>query len=100
MDAANVSSKDRIDKLNKTGDLTVKKGYDASLCYNFFNQENKYFKNVKIRKAFFQQNYNNELGINIDIAYIEWEIFCDKTDNTDYELAGMPVTADYNDPLT
>ncbi|MEW8995955.1 MAG: hypothetical protein AB2376_16000 [Clostridium sp.] len=41
LDAANVSSKDWIDKLNKTVDFTVKKGYDTSLYYNFFNQEER-----------------------------------------------------------
>jgi len=34
----------------------------------------------------FQQSHN-ELGINIGIAYIEWAIFYDRTDNIDYELA-------------
>ncbi len=194
LDLANVSSKDWINKLNETQNFTVKKGYDTSICYNFFNQENKYFKNAKIRKAFLiaedregavsalyrnlaepctawvppsvkvgeeefrsatdfnpvtelikenpdpkkllieglkeegldpdpskhtikllqsgtssyskemaefsQENYNKTLGVNIDVDYVEWAIFCDRTDNMDYELAGMSVTADYNDPLT
>jgi len=39
------------------------------------------------KKSFFQQNYNNKLGINIDISYIELAIFYDRTDNIDYELA-------------
>ncbi len=194
LDMANVSSKDWIDKFDKTGEFTVKKGYDTSTCYNFFNQETKYFKNAKIRKAFLiaedregtvkslyknlaepctawvppavkigedefrkvtdfepvtelkkenpdpkalfieglkeegldpdpskhtiellqsgtdayskemaefaQQNYNEVLGVNINVQYIEFAIFLDKTDNMDYELAGLATTADYNDPLT
>ncbi len=194
LDVANVSKPEWIEQLDKTGQFTTKKGYDTSATYNFFNHENKYFKNAKIRKAFLvakdregtikiaqrglaepttawvppsvkvgeeefrkvtdfqpitelkkenpdpkalfieglkeegldpdpskhtiklleggtdstakeraefdQQNYNAALGVNIDVDYVEWGTFMDKTDDMDFELAGMSVTADYNDPLT
>ncbi|MEG2411648.1 MAG: peptide ABC transporter substrate-binding protein [Clostridium sp.] len=194
LDLAGVSSKEWITKLDATGEFSVKKGYSTSINYSFFNQENKYFKNAKIRKAFAvaddragsvsslyrdlaepcyawvppavnigteefrkstnytpveqlikenpdpkallieglkeegldpdpskhtitilqsgtsarakemaeftQQTYNKSLGINMAIDFTEWAIFLQRTDDMDYELASMSVTADYNDPMT
>ena len=51
LDLAGVSSPEWIKKLNDTNKFTVKKGYDTSICYTFFNQKDKYLKNAKIRKA-------------------------------------------------
>ncbi|HCQ89998.1 MAG TPA: peptide ABC transporter substrate-binding protein, partial [Clostridium sp.] len=52
LDATAVTKPEWIDKLDGTGDYDVIKGYDGSATYTFFNQNNKYFKNAKIRKAF------------------------------------------------
>jgi len=194
LDLSDVSSKEWVNKLDETGEYTVKKVYDTSVYYNFFNQENKYFKNAKIRKAsalaedregsvstlykylaepayawvppsvnisteefrkltdynpmnelkkenpdakallieglkeegldpdpskhtisllqpgttsyskkiaeFSQQTYTKKLGVNIDIDFTDWALFLQRTEDMDYELAGMSVFADYNDPMT
>lgn len=52
LDMGGVSKKEWIDKFDATGEFEVKKSYDTSVCYTFFNQQDKYFKNAKIRKAF------------------------------------------------
>ncbi|MEG1254753.1 peptide ABC transporter substrate-binding protein [Clostridium sp.] len=52
IDMAAVNKPEWIEKLDGTGEFDVKKGYDASTAYTFFNQENKLFSNEKIRKAF------------------------------------------------
>jgi oligopeptide transport system substrate-binding protein len=52
LDATAVTKPEWIDKLDGTGNYDVIKGYDGSATYTFFNQDNKYFKNAKIRKAF------------------------------------------------
>ncbi|MGL4731813.1 MAG: peptide ABC transporter substrate-binding protein [Clostridium sp.] len=52
LDMGGVSKPEWIKKFDESGDFEVKKGYDASNAYMFFNQKDKYFQNDKIRKAF------------------------------------------------
>ncbi|MEG0308064.1 MAG: peptide ABC transporter substrate-binding protein [Clostridium sp.] len=52
LDMAPVSKPEWIQKFDASGEFDVKKGYDGSTTYTFFNQENKIFSNEKIRKAF------------------------------------------------
>jgi oligopeptide transport system substrate-binding protein len=52
LDVAGVSKPEWIKQFNDTGKFEVRKGYDSSVIYTFFNQKNKYFSNAKIRKAF------------------------------------------------
>ncbi len=52
LDLAGVSKPEWIEKFDKTEKFDVKKGYDGSATYMYFNQQSKYFKNAKIRKAF------------------------------------------------
>jgi oligopeptide transport system substrate-binding protein len=51
--------------------------------------------------AEFQQSvYKEKLGINVKVDYVEWAQFQERTDNYDYEVAGMAWGGDYNDPNT
>jgi len=52
LDLVKVSKPEWIEKFDKTGKFDVQKGYDGSATYMYFNQNTKYFKNAKIRKAF------------------------------------------------
>ena len=52
LDMAGVSKQEWIKKLDETGEYKVIKGYDGSATYTYFNQNDKYFKNQKIRQAF------------------------------------------------
>ena len=52
LDMSGVSKQEWISKLDETGNYNVVKGYDGSSTYTYFNQDNKYFKNKKIRQAF------------------------------------------------
>lgn len=52
LDAAAVTKPEWIQKFDETKKFDVKKGYDSSSTYTFFNQKDKYFTNAKIRKAF------------------------------------------------
>ncbi len=49
---------------------------------------------------FQQQVYTKKLGINVKVDYVEWAQFQERTDNFDYQVAGMAWTGDYNDPNT
>jgi oligopeptide transport system substrate-binding protein len=49
---------------------------------------------------YFQQAYYKALGVNIKVEYMEWAVFQKRTDEGDYEIAGMGWTGDYNDPMT
>ncbi|GAA0775722.1 peptide ABC transporter substrate-binding protein [Clostridium subterminale] len=49
---------------------------------------------------FQQQVYKDKLGINVDVEYVEWAIFQQRTDELDYQVAGIAWTGDYNDPNT
>ncbi|MEG0308062.1 MAG: peptide ABC transporter substrate-binding protein [Clostridium sp.] len=194
LDMAGVSKPEWIQKFDETKEYDVKKGYDGSTTYTFFNQQNKLLSNAKIRKAliiaedregkiktlrkglgepalsfcppkvqiggeeyrtkandlpvkalmdenkdpkalfiegmkelglgddpskitikylqsgidstakefaeFQQQVYQTKLGVNVEIEYVEWAIFQTRTDQMDYEVAGMAWTGDYNDPNT
>jgi len=51
--------------------------------------------------AEFQQSvYKEKLGINVSVDYVEWAIFQQRTDELDYQVAGIAWTGDYNDPNT
>jgi len=51
--------------------------------------------------AEFQQSvYKEKLGINVKVDYVEWAQFQERTDNYDYQVAGMAWGGDYNDPNT
>ncbi|MEG0774954.1 peptide ABC transporter substrate-binding protein [Clostridium sp.] len=52
LDVAAVSKQEWITKFDETGKFDVKKGYDSSSTYTFFNFNNKIFQNDKVRKAF------------------------------------------------
>ncbi|MGL4731817.1 MAG: peptide ABC transporter substrate-binding protein [Clostridium sp.] len=52
LDIADVYDKQWIEKLDKSNEFNVTKGYDGSVNYTLFNHQDKYFKNDKIRKAF------------------------------------------------
>lgn len=52
IDIAAVSKQEWIEKFKATGGFQIEKGYDTFIAYTFFNQNDKYFKNAKIRKAF------------------------------------------------
>lgn len=49
---------------------------------------------------FEQQNMKKVLGVEAKVDYVEWPIFQKKTDEMDYQLAGMAWSGDYNDPMT
>ncbi len=52
LDVAPVKDPEWIQKLDNMGEFESRKGYDASVSYTFFNQEDELFSNDKIRKAF------------------------------------------------
>ncbi|WP_291582780.1 peptide ABC transporter substrate-binding protein [Clostridium sp. UBA6640] len=52
LDLGNVNKPEWIEKLDNTGKFYVKKYFEGGTVYSFFNQNTKYFKNDKIRKAF------------------------------------------------
>ncbi|WP_138205196.1 peptide ABC transporter substrate-binding protein [Haloimpatiens lingqiaonensis] len=47
-----------------------------------------------------QQMYKKTLGVNLKAEYVEWPIFQKRTDEMQYQVAGMAWTGDYNDPNT
>lgn len=49
---------------------------------------------------FQQQAYEQTLGINVDIEFVEWAIFSSRIEQQDYQVAAMGWTGDYNDPNT
>lgn len=51
LDAAAVTKQEWIQKFDETKKFDVKKGYDSSSTYTYFNQKDKYMSNAKIRKA-------------------------------------------------
>ena len=52
IDACGVRKPEWIERFDKTGEYNVKHDYNGSSWYMIYNQNNKYFKNAKIRKAF------------------------------------------------
>jgi oligopeptide transport system substrate-binding protein len=44
--------------------------------------------------------YQKVLGITVKIEYVEWAVFMKRTDEMQYEIAGMAWSGDYNDPMT
>jgi oligopeptide transport system substrate-binding protein len=52
LDVAAVTKPEWITKFDETKKFDVKKGYDSSATYTFFNFNNPIFKNDKVRKAF------------------------------------------------
>ncbi len=194
IDYAAVSKQEWIEKFDGTGKFDVIKANTPGSNYMFFNQTNKYFKNVKIRQAFSlatdredrikilfrglgqpaygwcpptlqiggedfrekvgiepllafkqanpdpkallieglkeigedpdpakasftylqagtsarerefaeydQEMYKKNLGIDLKMEYVEWPVFQKRTDDLDYQIAGMAWIGDYNDPNT
>ena len=49
---------------------------------------------------FDQQMYKKNLGIDLKMEYVEWPVFQKRTDEMDYQIAGMAWIGDYNDPNT
>ncbi len=47
-----------------------------------------------------QQMYKKNLGIDLKMEYVEWPVFQKRTDEMDYQIAGMAWIGDYNDPNT
>ncbi|WP_291568985.1 MULTISPECIES: peptide ABC transporter substrate-binding protein [unclassified Clostridium] len=52
LDLVGVNKPEWIEKFDKTGKFDVRRYYEGGTTYTFFNQNTKYFKNAKIRKAF------------------------------------------------
>ncbi|WP_373899051.1 peptide ABC transporter substrate-binding protein [Haloimpatiens sp. FM7315] len=52
LDTLGVSKKEWIEKYNKTGKFDNIKGYLPTTGYTFFNQKDKLFSNVNVRRAF------------------------------------------------
>lgn len=48
---------------------------------------------------FFQRMYNEKLGVNIKVEYVQWEDFQRKISKGDYQIASMVWASDYNDPM-
>ena len=51
LDTLGVSKPEWVEKFEATGEYNVKNDFDGGNWYMAFNQQNKYFKNAKIRKA-------------------------------------------------
>jgi oligopeptide transport system substrate-binding protein len=194
IDSAGVSKQEWIEKFDAKGTFNVLKSNLPSTSYEFFNQKDKYFANVKIRQAFSiaidredrikvlarglgqpaygwcpptlqiggedfrtkvgiepikafkeahpdakallieglkeigadpdpakatfsylqagtdartreyaeydQQMFKKNLGIDLKMEYVEWPVFQKRTDDLEYQMAGMGWTGDYNDPNT
>ncbi|SKA83734.1 oligopeptide transport system substrate-binding protein [Clostridium sp. USBA 49] len=49
---------------------------------------------------YYQQAYQNALGVKIEPEYMEWNQFMKRLDSGEYQLAGLAWGADYNDPMT
>lgn len=49
---------------------------------------------------YMQQMYKKSLGVNLKAEYVEWPVFQKRTDEMQYQVAGMAWTGDYNDPNT
>ncbi|MGH4124881.1 MAG: peptide ABC transporter substrate-binding protein [Clostridium sp.] len=47
-----------------------------------------------------QDMLKRNLGVNIKAEYVEWAVFQKRTDEYDYQMAGVGWTGDYNDPNT
>ncbi|MFD3155985.1 peptide ABC transporter substrate-binding protein [Haloimpatiens sp. FM7330] len=49
---------------------------------------------------YIQQMYKKTLGVNIKAEYVEWPVFQKRVDEGKYQIAGMSMSGDYNDPNT
>ncbi len=49
---------------------------------------------------FAQQNYQEALGIKMEMEYVEWPIYQKRTESLDYQMGGAAWIGDYNDPNT
>ncbi|MGV8984656.1 peptide ABC transporter substrate-binding protein [Clostridium sp.] len=47
-----------------------------------------------------QQMYKKNLGIDLKIEYVDWAVAQKRTDEYDYQIAGVAWSGDYNDPNT
>lgn len=200
LDIAGVFKPEWVEKLDATGDFQVRNGYNADVCYSFYNQaetvngQKNIFSNLKVRKAFSivqsredkinilrkglaeaaysfvppkvqiggedyrdkvktepikeliaenpdpkalliegleelglgndpskvevsylfsgtdadskewaeyeQQNYEQALGIKMNIEYVEWAMYDARVKNGEYQYAAQAWNGDYNDPST
>lgn len=49
---------------------------------------------------YIQEGWNKNLGINVTIDNSEWQVYLDKVDNGDFQVARMGWSGDYNDATT
>lgn len=56
--------------------------------------------NARIWAEFQQEAYQKILGVNVEVDYVEWPIFSERTKEGDYQIAAQGWTGDYNDPNT
>ncbi|MGL4731815.1 MAG: peptide ABC transporter substrate-binding protein [Clostridium sp.] len=49
---------------------------------------------------FMQQNFKQALGVNVEVEYVEWPVFQEKTNKLQYQMAHKGWMGDYNDPNT
>lgn len=49
---------------------------------------------------FEQQNFEQTLGIKMNIEYVEWAVYDQRVKNGEYQYAAQAWTGDYNDPNT
>ncbi|MFD3156103.1 peptide ABC transporter substrate-binding protein [Haloimpatiens sp. FM7330] len=54
----------------------------------------------RTRAEYYQQMFQKQLGIKMKAEYVEWPVFQKRTDEMNYEIAGVTWTGDYNDPNT
>ncbi len=47
---------------------------------------------------YIQQMFKQELGIEVEAEYTEWPVFQKRTDDLEYQFAGMSMNPAYNDP--
>ena len=49
---------------------------------------------------FEQQNVKQALGVDVQVEYVDWPIFQDRTKQLDFQIASQAWGGDYNDPMT
>lgn len=76
LDLAVVTKEEWVKKLNAVDKFKVDKGYEPTTVFNFFNQRDKVFANVKVRKAFSlateRENIAQNLYRNLAVAAYGW----------------------------
>jgi len=76
LDVAVVTKEEWIKKLNAVERFKIDKGYEPTTVFNFFNQKDKVFSNVKVRKAFSlaseREDIAKSLFRNLAVAAYGW----------------------------